>query len=326
MADCSQRDYLPRVTLIVPVKGPDYGLMENLAALASLDYPDYELIVAAAVAGDIPPGVVPARARVVCAGKDEGKIGNLVAALEAAALETEVFAFADSDGVVAPGWLRALVAPLSDPRTGAATGYRCHLPEKPALWSALRAAWDSGILGACGPGPRNLVWGGAMALRKTTFHEIGVLEEWRASVSDDYAVRRAVARAGMAVRFAPGALAVNASPIGAGECLGWIRRQLVLTRVYAPGLWWRSFAVSLAYCGSLAAAIAARAPFAAGALLALWFLKGHIRGRLAAIAVGKRRAWFLTWLAPAATALWLCGHVASLRGRSIEWRGRRYRL
>ena len=45
---------LPPVTVIVPVKGYDEGLRENLAALAALDYPDYELIVAANWAEDIP--------------------------------------------------------------------------------------------------------------------------------------------------------------------------------------------------------------------------------------------------------------------------------
>ena len=38
---------LPPVTVIVPVKGYDEGLRENLGALAALDYPDYELIVTA---------------------------------------------------------------------------------------------------------------------------------------------------------------------------------------------------------------------------------------------------------------------------------------
>ena len=50
---------LPPASVIVPVKGEDEGLRENLAALASLDYPDYELIVAARSAADIPPGVLP---------------------------------------------------------------------------------------------------------------------------------------------------------------------------------------------------------------------------------------------------------------------------
>src|SRR3954451_24352659 len=37
-------DWLSPATVIVPVKGEDDGLRENLAALAALDYPEYELI------------------------------------------------------------------------------------------------------------------------------------------------------------------------------------------------------------------------------------------------------------------------------------------
>ena len=55
---------LPPATVIVPVKGYDEGLRENLAALASLDYPDYELIVAANFADDIPSDVLPSRVKV----------------------------------------------------------------------------------------------------------------------------------------------------------------------------------------------------------------------------------------------------------------------
>src|SRR3989442_10710013 len=90
---------LPPATVIVPVKGMDQGLRENLAALASLDYPDYELIVVAHSAADIPGGVLPPRAKVVLAGgkpSDTGeKIQNLRAAVRAARKRTAIFAFAD---------------------------------------------------------------------------------------------------------------------------------------------------------------------------------------------------------------------------------------
>ena len=36
----AQAGTLPPATVIVPVKGEDQGLRENLAALAALDYPD----------------------------------------------------------------------------------------------------------------------------------------------------------------------------------------------------------------------------------------------------------------------------------------------
>src|SRR5260221_13518166 len=71
----------PPATVIVPVKGEDEGLRENLAALANLDYPDYELIVAARTAADIPAGVLPRRDKVVLAHREDSgtaeKIQNL---------------------------------------------------------------------------------------------------------------------------------------------------------------------------------------------------------------------------------------------------------
>src|ERR1035441_1571259 len=54
---------LPPASVIVPVKGQDEGLRENLAALASLDYPDYELLIVARSAADIPSGVLPRASR-----------------------------------------------------------------------------------------------------------------------------------------------------------------------------------------------------------------------------------------------------------------------
>src|SRR5438105_6766850 len=90
---------LPPATVIVPVKGADEGLRENLAALASLDYPDYDLIVAAHSASDIPPGVLPERVRVVLAHGDDPntaeKTQNLQVAVRAARRQSEVLAFAD---------------------------------------------------------------------------------------------------------------------------------------------------------------------------------------------------------------------------------------
>lgn len=342
LPDQSQSIFLPPVSLIVPVKGHDEGLRENLAALASLDYPNYELVIAARSPEDIPAGVVPPEARVVFAnGQPAGaaeKLQNMLAAVRAARPESEALAFADSDGRVSRGWLRALVAPLAETGVGATTGYRVYLPEPPGFWSALRSAWNAVIFGTFGPGPAEFVWGGAMAIRRDLFSRLGVETLWAGAASDDYVLSGAVRAAKLRLRFAPGGLVVSSDRIGARDLLRWIRRQMIITRIYAPRLWALSFAATVIYCSAMAACIFelaygrwVAAP-ALALLLAVGMLKGTAREKLAAMALPEARKWFqhhgwiFTWLVPLATWTWLYGHVASTYSNVIEWRGHHYHL
>ncbi len=333
---------MPPATVIVPVKGEDEGLAGNLAALAGLDYPDYELIVAARAAGDIPAGVVPERARVVIASDGDAatseKIQNLLAAVAAARPESEVLAFADSDGRTGRGWLRALAAALDDERAGAATGYRHYLPEPADFWSLLRSVWNGVIAGGYGPRPAEFAWGGAMAIRRRMFDHLRIGEHWRGEISDDYALSAAVRDAGLEIRYAPGAAVVSADHTGGRELLGWIRRQLLITRVYRPRLWWFGAVAHLIYCGAMAAALTLAVAghwtgFAAlGGQLALGLWKGARRLRLLRTTLPSEDAWFrghgwthVVWV-PLGTWLWLAGFAASAVGDTILWRGHRYRL
>lgn len=342
LPDQTQGSFLPAVSLIVPVKGQDEGLQENLASLASLDYPDYELIIAARSPQDVPAGVVPAGVRVVFseghpAGAAE-KLQNLLAAVRAARAESEVLAFADSDGRVGRGWLRALVAPLCQAGVGAATGYRVYLPEVAGFWPALRSAWNAVIFGTFGPANADLVWGGAMALRKELFLRLGVDSLWASTASDDYVLTEAVRAAGLRLRFAPGSLVVSSDGIAARDLLRWIQRQMIITRIYAPRLWALSFAASVLYCTAMVTCVVALAygHWSAAAvltfLLGAGMLKGTAREKLAAMALPESRPWFqrhgwlFTWLVPLATWTWLYGHLASAYTNRIEWRGYRYRL
>jgi len=333
---------LPPASVIVPVKGADEGLRENLAALASLDYPDYELIVAARSAADIPPGVLPPRVKVVLAhGTEEEtgeKIQNLRAAVRATRRTSEVFAFADSDTRVTPRWLRALAAPLAEPGVGAATGYRWFLPTPPTFWTLMRAVWDAVCAGLLGPGDNPFVWGGSMAIRKETFFEIGVFEYWKNSVSDDYALTAALRAAQLKIAYAPGALAPSFDRISWRGFFAWSRRQMIVTRVYSPRLWWTGLVAHIFYCGGMAASIVASvrghrlAEWALLAQLSPGMLKGLNRATLARAALPEHEAWFRrhAWVhalwVPLATWLWLVALLAAAFQRRIEWRGYRYDL
>jgi len=338
----AHNDVCPPVTVIVPVKGYDEGLRENLAALASLDYPDYELIVAAHSACDIPRGVLPVRAKVVLShGEDSEtaeKILNLTAAVRAARKRSEIFAFADSDGRPTKRWLRALVAPLSEPGVGASTGYRWFMPEPAGFWSLLRAVWDSVAAGVLGPGDNRFAWGGAMAIRKDLFFDARVIESWQGHISDDYTLSAAVRAAKRTIAYAPGALTPSREHMGMVRFFLWIRRQMTITRAYSPGMWWPGLIAHIFYCLAMAASLAlvvrgylpALVALAAQLLPGMW--KGWGRVKLARRSLPefdawfRRHAWAFGLLVPLATWAWLAALGSSAFVRTIEWRGRRYKI
>lgn len=327
----------PPVTVIVPVKGYDEGLRENLASLANLDYPDYELIVTARSAGDASPETLPAKARLILAGQgDPGtgeKINNLLAAVHAARTESKVFVFADSDGRVTPQWLRALVTALHQPGVGASTGYRWHLPSQLTAANVLRSVWNAVIAGGMGPGNNNFCWGGAMAIRRETFFSLNVPAWWQGAISDDYRLSEAVKSAALRIAFAPAALVASTDGTSMREFLAWIRRQMMITRFYAPHLWKLSVFAHTVYCGAMLAAlkIATVASITALAIqLGVGMYKGWNRIRCARFILHQYPILFQTFgtlhvlLVPIGTWLWLYASVAAGFGNIIHWRG--YRL
>ena len=335
-------DWTPPVTLIVPVKGLEPGLAENLRSLAAQDYPDYELIVAVRAADDPAVNVVTEKTRLVVAGPGHTgtgeKINNLLAAVAAARPASEVLAFADSDGMVSQGWLRGLVAPLRDPAVGAATGYRWYFPDRGGVWPMLRSVWNATIAGSFGAGRARFAWGGAMAVRREVFERARVAEFWRGAVSDDYRLTHAIRAVCLEIRFAPRAMVASESDCTASEFLRWAVRQMIITRVYSPGLWRMGLVAHVIYCGAmvLAAAAVAAGHIWAAVLLALVTLPGMWRGAMR-VRVGRRlfpdrAAWLdrhcgaYFWLTLPTTWIWLYVFLASALTRRIEWRGNVYEL
>src|ERR1700689_2487081 len=107
--------YAPRVAVFCPVKGAEPGLEQNISALASFDYSDYEVFFAMA-SGDDPARKIIERVtaaskhkiNIVIAGRpaDCGeKVNNLRAAIAKATEGFAVYVFADSDGPPGRSWV-----------------------------------------------------------------------------------------------------------------------------------------------------------------------------------------------------------------------------
>ncbi|HUQ33399.1 MAG TPA: glycosyltransferase, partial [Pyrinomonadaceae bacterium] len=266
--------FTPYASVIAPCRGLDQGLRENLAALFRQDYPSYEIIFVTDDAQDSSLSVIKSlrrefgasghvTSRIVVAGEANAagqKVHNLRVAVGETDSKSEVFAFVDSDARPRAGWLRSLVAPLADERTGASTGYRWFIPIKGNFASRLRSVWNASIASALGAqGDKNFCWGGSTAIRREMFERARVMEEWEGAASDDFAMMRALRRAGLSIHFAPRCLTATHEDCGFGELLEFTTRQLKITRVYAKHFWQivlaSNFLFVLIFFGGLALAI-----------------------------------------------------------------------
>ena len=344
--DAAPVDWTPPASLIVPVKGFEEGLAENLRSLLEQDYPDFEVLVVAQDSQD--PAVerilplLGDRGRLVVAGAGRGdtgeKINNLLAGVSEARASSEVLVFADSDGKVEPGWLQALIAPLRDANVGAATGYRWYFSERGEAGSLLRTVWNSTIAGTFGVGRPHFAWGGATAIRRETFRAARLPVYWLGAVSDDYRLSEAIQAAGLQIRFTPRAMVASEGECSLREFFGWATRQMIITRVYRPQLWWPGFLSHLFYCGAMTTGVLriAGGEFWVSPILLLVMLPGMWRGELRRRAAQRmfpnRRAWFdrygwiYFWLAVPVCWTWLAVFLASGWRRRIEWRGNIYEL
>jgi hypothetical protein len=221
---------------------------------------------------------------------------------------------------------------------GASTGFRWFTPQPPTFWSLLRGVWDAVAFGRLGPGDNGFAWGGAMAVRKEVFFLARIPEYWKNTVSDDYALSEAIHDAGLRIAWAPGALTPCFEHITALRFLSWARRQMTITRIYQPRLWWLGTVAHVFYCGGMAASIWASvlgnrlAEWALIAQLTPGMLKGLNRAILSKAVLPECEDWFRrhSWVhavwQPLATWLWLIVLISSAFGNTIVWRGNLYDL
>lgn len=270
-------EYTPFVSVIAPCRGIDDGMSENLKALFEQDFAEYEIIFVVddktdpavsviedvinrrdaeslrrdqkksdpAFASPLPDGKSSVHTKLIIAPKAcdcSQKVENLREAILHADTRSEIFAFVDSDARPSKDWLRNLIAPLQDDKTGATTGYRWFISKRSNFASEMNSVWNASIASALGPNTgTNFCWGGSMAIRRDTFERFDMRERWRGTLSDDFAVTRMLDDANMPIVFVPQAMSATLENCTFREMLEFTTRQMKITRVYAPNLWLLSF-------------------------------------------------------------------------------------
>lgn len=352
--------YRPRTALIVPCKGIDARFRSNIRSFFEQDYENHHLLFVVEDQSDPAyqelaglKSELAGRSRaldiqVLVAGLSQSssqKIHNLLYALDRVPADSEVLAFADSDICVHRDWLSHLVRPLHVSKRGATTGYRWFVPTTNNPATLALSAINAAVSQFLGSSLFNLAWGGSMAIRTEDFRRLRIGEIWSQTLSDDLSLSRAVKRAGLKITFVPECLVASFESSTWRRLYEFGRRQLLITRVYAPGAWWLGFFGSLGSVaglwGGLAAALCAGVFHAEHVVLyaavpVLFFWGQITRAVLRQLAVTKTLSEHLPQLLPAIAAdvfgCWLWSLVlfvlmlSSSVGRTIRWRGIRYQL
>lgn len=245
-----QSTYTPFVSIIAPCRGVDDDLEKNLSALFAQNYPNYEVIFVVDSENDKSTPIIQKLldlrlktqdSRLIIAGKSENegqKVHNLREAVQSVSDESEVFVFVDSDARPDENWLRNLVAPLENKEIGCASGYRWFVQKRGGLATHLRSVWNASVASALGANMKsNFCWGGATAIRREIFEKLDMCEKWRGTLSDDFAVTRAMHEAKFPIYFVPHALTASVEDCSLRELFEFTTRQIKITRVYAQHLW-----------------------------------------------------------------------------------------
>ncbi len=353
--------YHPRVLLTVPCKGIDREFEKNISSVLHQDYPDFILHFVVEDALDpayesltglvasLAAGSQARRVEVLVAGKGQEcsqKIHNLLHSCRRSPEGTQVFAFADSDACLPANWLNALVYPLRKDHWGATTGYRWFVPRADNLATLALSAINAKIAQQLGNTMFNHLWGGSMAVRTDLFGAADLERIWQNTISDDLGLSYAVKKAGRRVAFVPECLVASYEQTTWRGLLEFVRRQFLITRIVTPGTWrFGLFAMLYSLLGPWGGLAIFCYAWATGIEFnwMLWaavpaiFLIGNVgiailRQRMIRVilpedterlrAAARADVWgTLVW----SWLLFFC-ILSSAFGRTITWRGIRYRL
>lgn len=324
--------YTPRVSVLKPVHGVDFGSEENFRSFCTQDYPNFEILFAVNDDSDAAVPLIrrlaaefPERAiRILSAAPFLGenrKVNNLVAMLREA--RHEIIVITDGDVRVSPDFLRNVVAPFEHSETGVVTSLYRGVAQRSffAELEALGAATDfaAGVLVAERTEGLSFALGASIVTTKSWIQRIGGLEPIAQFLADDYELGHRIAEAGGEVILSS---EIVATMYPAQTLRGFWDHQLRWARtvrlcrpvsylglIFTHGLPWALLAAAIAHTTTIAAVSLL-------AYLVFRFAAAFLVGRLVLEDETVRRRW---WLIPLRDALHFAVWLASFASNRVIW-------
>jgi ceramide glucosyltransferase len=329
--------FMPPVTLLKPVCGlePEPALFDCLRSFCEQDYPSYQIVFGVRDSGDPAIPVIERLMRelpnvdatLVVDGRIYGanrKLSNLTNMFGAA--RHDIVISADADGHVAPGYLRAVVAPFANPRVGAVT---CLYVGRPlgGIWSHLGAAFLSdlilpSVLVALAMDKLTFLFGNTMAVRRDVLEEIGGFRGLTTFLADDYLLGQRVSERGYEVRLSSYVVETVVSERSLGPLFRHELRWGRTFRTVQPVGWFLSIVTDTTMLALLFLLVSGFSSLAAGLLGAAIVLRFGLHALV-------RRRFGRTgpdrlWLVPVRDLLSFAVRIVSFFGRSLVWKNEQF--
>lgn len=240
-----------RAMVLVPCKGLDLDLEENLGALFEQDYENFEIrfLVESTVDPvykkihklirrhpEVSATILTTGIATTCG----QKVHNLRVATQDIPSHVRYLVFMDSDAQPRREWLRAMLFRLCNdpqPRIGAVTGYRWMVPTRGTLGNYLVYAINSSVTTLFGKTGSYPIWGGSWAIYRTQFEETGIRNAWERTISDDLVATKALIKQKRHILFEPSSVVASPIDLSFKQAISFLRRQYTIGRLHTPRAW-----------------------------------------------------------------------------------------
>ncbi len=333
---------MPAATMMKPLCGMEPGLEANLESFFQQDYPKFEILFGTRNERDPALEVVRRlRARYPNVGvrtvfsgepdKANAKVCTLREMFKVAAYEHVVIS--DSDVGVEPDYLRRVIAPLLDEKTGLVMCLYRGVPTG-GLWAGLEALGMSvemtaGVVAAANVGKVDFALGPTMATKCSVVERIGGIGVLADYCADDYVLGNLISKLGLKVEICDKVINHYVVNRSFWASMRHQQRWMLSTRFSIPA-------------GHASSVLGFAVPFGLLAAVSGW-LSGHagmgwallgwtvVNRMVMSVVVGwgvvrDRRAVTWCWLYPLRDLMGFGFWLASYAGDTVEWRGERYRL
>jgi ceramide glucosyltransferase len=320
--------WTPPLSILKPVHGRDPRFYEAILSHATQEYPEFELLFGLTNPHD--PAIAdierlrrefPARRiEIVLVETDapNAKVG--VMAELARRARHELLLVNDSDIVVSPGYLRAVVDPLRDPQIGLVTClYRAHSESWASHLEALGIATEfaPSVLVARLLGQAEFALGSTMVFRADALRRIGGFQTIAKYVADDYQLGSHIRQLGFRIEFAPVVVETNLGSASWAHTWSHQVRWSRTIRVSRPAGYY-GYAVTHATLWAIVA-FAAQEWWAGAIALAIRLIAGVLVG---AAILGDRAVLPRFWLIPLRDLIGFAVWAAGAFGNRVQWRDR----